>query len=136
MHHSWIGGNAAERGLGDTRLPAPLMPGVFGWRDEDFHLRSVGYCEWFFQNDYIPFHVSFIAHRRVSSVDAGVGRSLPRHAFAELAGARVLTIVLRYDAVLASRSLLFQPVFVMQAPKDRMADDVHMLRKPVPMPLP
>jgi hypothetical protein len=46
------------------------------------------------------------------------------------------TFSLRYTGVLASRRLLFQAVFVMQAPKDRMADNVQMLRKPVPMPLP
>src|SRR5262245_40512006 len=62
--------------------------------------------------------------------------ALPRHAFRELAGARVLTFGLRYHVVLVSRSLLFQPVFVMQAPKDRMVDDVQMLWKLVPMPLP
>src|SRR5687768_13938058 len=100
MHHSWIGGNAAKRGLGDTRLPAPLTPPGFGWRDEDFHLRSIGHREWFFQDDHIPFHVSFIAHGRVSSVDAGLGCALPRHAFAELVSATGLTLGLRHDAVL------------------------------------
>src|SRR5215510_13020711 len=74
MNHSRIGGNNAKCGLGDTRLPAPLTPRVFGWRDEDFHLRPIGHRERFFQDDHTPLYVSFISHSRVSSVDASLAR--------------------------------------------------------------
>src|SRR6266511_2504757 len=135
INYSWIGGNDAKRRLGDTRLPAPFTFPVFGWRYEDFHLGPIGHRERFFQDDHIPLRVSFISHSRVSSVDDGLGLGcyLPIHACAELAGAWVLTIGLRHDDVLSSRSLLFQPVFLMQATNDRMGDDSQMLRKPVPV---
>jgi hypothetical protein len=54
-------------------------------------------------------------------------------AFAELAGAWALAIGLRHDDVLSSRRLLFQPVFLMQAPKHPTGDDSQMCWKPVPV---